>query len=235
MEARRHLSFLLTWSKPSIICRASLSLRLVLRLGCIPSWFGPGQVPSMGLKGGSKFGPIRPPLRSVTGFAEGCGLSCVAMAVTNLALHAHVADILPRARLATYVDNWEGIAEDPASLVASYHALKQFADAWDLLLDEQKTFAWASDSHHRKALRGMGFHTALHCRDLGAHLQHSRRCTNATLTRRLSSLEPLVDQASVVLCSPKAKGFGTCHPARFMGWRTCMWVTPTFASSVLGR
>ena len=98
-----------------------------------------------------------PAIRSVTGFAEGCGKSCVAMAITNLALHAHIQDKVPQAKLATYEDNWEGIAPDPKSLAASHSALKEFAGAWDLLLDESKTLAWISDPRLRKELRERGF------------------------------------------------------------------------------
>ena len=118
-------------------------------------------------------------------------MSCVAMAVTNLALHAHVQERVPKGRLGTHVDNWEGLDAHPCSLVASYEALTEFTRAWDILLDEGKTFAWASDPRDCKALRDHGFHTALHCRDLGAHMNLSKQATNATLTRRLSSLDPL--------------------------------------------
>ena len=126
--------------------------------------------------------------------SEGCGMSCVAMAITNLALHAHVRGQVPTSGLATFVDNWEGMADCHATLEASYRALCSFTSAWDLLLDEDKTFVWASDPAHRQELRAGCFRTVLQCRELGAHMQFSRRCTNSTLVNRFKALEPMWHQ-----------------------------------------
>ena len=139
-------------------------------------------------------GSTGPPIRSVTGFAEGCGMSCVAMAITNLALHAHVKERVPTSGLATFVDNYAGVCSSPEDLTATYSAVQGFVEAWDLQLDEGKTVAWATDPVHRRALRSGGFCTILQGRDLGAHMQFSRRCTNATVVSRIQALEPLWSQ-----------------------------------------
>ena len=173
MEARSNSAFRpIWWSKPSIICRESLSLRPVVLSDCIPSLFGPGRVRSMGLRGGSRFGPIR-----VLRFAALPALPKVADCHAWLWPSPiwHCTRMWPIVCLGPALPHTltiGGISEDPTILVASYNALKQFAGAWDLLLDEQETSAWASDSHQAWVST---FHTALHCRDLGAHLQYSCR------------------------------------------------------------
>ena len=134
---------------------------------------------------------IGPAIRSSTGFPEGCGLSCLAMALVDLALHAHVSDSVPGATLATYVDNWEGHAPDATTLLSAHRAVEDFTSAWDLKLDVSKTVCWGTTASARRQLRAAGMKVCLDCRDLGGHLQFSQRKPNYTLTSRLEALGPL--------------------------------------------
>ena len=134
-------------------------------------------------------GSVGPSILSSTGFAEGDALSCVAMAVVNVAFHFAVQRAPGVGRALTYVDNWEMIAGDVPSLLATHTAMEAFTQAWDLPVDGAKTVAWSTTAEGRSALKASGFAVALDFRDLGAHLQASRRRSNYTQTARIRSLE----------------------------------------------
>ena len=148
---------------------------------------------------------IGPAIRSSTGFPEGCGLSCLAMALVDLALHAHVSDSVLGATLATCVDNWEGHAPDAPTLLLAHRAMEDFTSAWDLKLDVSKTVCWGTTAAARRQLRAAGMKVCLDCRDLGGHLQFSQRRTNYTLTSRLDSLTPLWSRLRASFASTEQK------------------------------
>ena len=134
-------------------------------------------------------GSVGPAILSSTGFAEGDALSCVAMAVVNVAFHFSVHRAPGAGRAMTYVDNWEMISSDVPSLVATHTAMQAFVHSWDLQVDSAKTLAWSTTAEGRSSLKASGFAVALDFRDLGAHLQASRRRTNFTQTARFRALE----------------------------------------------
>ena len=106
-------------------------------------------------------GSVGPGLHSCTGFPEGCGLSCLAMALVDLSLHSHVSRVCPQMETLTYVDNWEVQAKQVSSLLDSHRALVDFTRAWDLRLDESKTLMWGTDRRDRRTLRSLGTLSAL--------------------------------------------------------------------------
>ena len=137
-------------------------------------------------------GSTGPPLLSSTGFAEGDPLSCLAMAVLNIACHHNFRTVTEGGQLLSFVDNWHALASTPAALISAHQAITDFARAWDLPVDSAKTVVWSleyTSARGRAALRQAGFPVTLDFRELGAHLASSRRGTNFTQTDRIRALD----------------------------------------------
>ncbi|CAE7714215.1 unnamed protein product [Symbiodinium pilosum] len=134
-------------------------------------------------------GSVGPPILSSTGFAEGDPLSCLAMAVVNIAYHFSFASTPGVGRALSYVDNWHAIGRTVDELQASHAAINDFARAWDLPIDTEKTVFWCTHTKGRQKLRDAGFRVTLDFRELGAHLRSSKRGTNFTQTDRIRALE----------------------------------------------
>ncbi|OLP99125.1 hypothetical protein AK812_SmicGene18333 [Symbiodinium microadriaticum] len=135
-------------------------------------------------------GSVGPGVMSSTGFPEGDALSCVAMTLVNFAYHEHMAASVPDCVALTFVDNWETTASCPMSILRAAAAQDDFSRAWDLEVDSSKTVFWSTAAADRKVLRSNGCSVALDFRDLGGHLQVSRRHTNYTQTARCKDLVP---------------------------------------------
>ena len=129
-----------------------------------------------------------PGLTSVTGFAEGCGLSVAAMLLCNIVLHRYMSLAEPSVRLWSYVDNWEIVGSTAAAVQNALVRLEAFASLMDLSLDQSKSVLWALQADDRRDLRQQGFAVTRNIRDLGGHLQLSRQQTNATLTQKCTAL-----------------------------------------------
>ena len=136
-------------------------------------------------------GSVGPPLLACCGFAEGCGLSVLAMALVDLALHQTVANASCGATIHSFVDDWQTLAVDAPSLALADRAVQTFAQEWDMELDPAKAIAWATTPHHRAALRSGGERVVLDARNLGGHCSYSRRCTNFTVTQRIQGMADL--------------------------------------------
>ena len=134
-------------------------------------------------------GSTGPPLLSSTGFAEGDPLSCLAMAVLNIACHHNFQNVANPSQLLSFVDNWHALAHTAEDLVSAHRAITDFAQAWDLPVDSGKTVVWSTTAKGRAALRQAGFRVALDFRELGAHLASSRRGTNFSQTDRIRALD----------------------------------------------
>ena len=134
-------------------------------------------------------GSTGPPLLSSTGFAEGDPLSCLAMAVLNIACHHNFSSTVDGGKLLSFVDNWHAIAASPRELLTAHNAITAFAQAWDLPIDAGKTVVWSTTAKGREDLRRAGFQVTLDFRELGAHVASSRRGTNFTQTERIRALD----------------------------------------------
>ena len=132
---------------------------------------------------------VTEPLLSTTGVPEGCALSCVAMMVIDWTLHAWFKYMMPLARPLTYVDDWQVVTTDSTQLGAIMDNLVQFADMFDLLLDERKTYSWAISATGRAFARGQGFAVVARCKNLGAHVQFTRQHTNSNQIARVQLLQ----------------------------------------------
>ena len=94
---------------------------------------------------------------SVTGFPEGCGLSCVAMVLIDFAFHVWQQHFFPLCTALSYVDDWQVLCPHGSMLSGAKQCLDRFVAAVDLQLDPKKTYAWSITPAGRKLLRDEGF------------------------------------------------------------------------------
>ena len=122
---------------------------------------------------------------SVTGFPEGCAMSCVAMAIVDLALHLHVARADLQECLVSFVDDWQVRDCSPERVQLAVRMVTEFARGWDVVLDPRKTVFWASTPGHRRMLRRQGLPVEASVRNVGGHVSFTRSCTNFTVQARI--------------------------------------------------
>ena len=128
---------------------------------------------------------------SVTGFPEGCGLSCVAMVIIDFAFHMWQQQFFPLCNALSYVDDWQVLCPHSSMMSHAKRCLDRFVAAVDLQLDAKKTYAWSLTAESRKSLKDAGFTVVLASKNLGAHAQFSRKHTNASLTERVQTMTGL--------------------------------------------
>ena len=124
---------------------------------------------------------VGPPLRSSSGFAEGCGLSVVAMLGANIIAHQYMVRRYPAIMLWSFVDNWELTGQ----------TADQVDQAMDVRIDSSKSYTWSVSADQRKALRNQDHQVKLAAKDLGGHVQYSQVVTNSTITQRCLQLKEL--------------------------------------------
>ena len=132
-------------------------------------------------------GSVSPGLGSTTGFPEGDGLSCTAVAILGISFHRFMLHKAPDVRAITYVDNLAGVSDSCSAVISAWGAFQEWAQAWDLQLD--KTVAWSTCPVGRRNLRLAGFQVVLDGPDLGGHMQYALRRTNFGLVGRITSFE----------------------------------------------
>ena len=136
-------------------------------------------------------GSITKGVPSVTGFPEGCGLSCVAMLLLDTAFHAWYRVYFPLCSPISYVDDWQLICPHSSLLRGAMECLDRFVHAVDLQLDSRKTYAWCLTADGRQMLKQQGFRVVLSAKNLGAHVQFSKKHTNFSLVERMSGMPEL--------------------------------------------
>ena len=130
-------------------------------------------------------GSTGPPLRSTTGFPEGCPLSVVAMLSANCIIHDWLSRKAPMCRLWTFVDNIEITASNFVDAQNGMQQLSTIVRALDLDVDENKTYMWSTDPAGRKQLRQENIQQKTWARDLGGQVQYSRQATNCVITQKM--------------------------------------------------
>ena len=133
-------------------------------------------------------GSLSPPVYSSCGFAEGCGMSVVAMMLIDQVWHHWVHAQYQLCKPMSFVDNWEIVATSPEAIEQVFRATLAFAEQMDLTIDRKKTFVWATLAQHRRTLRSSNFNVQLDHADLGAHLTYSKQIRNASLVARFHGL-----------------------------------------------
>ena len=145
-------------------------------------------------------GSLTPGVTSVTGFPEGCGLSCVAMLLLDFTLHKWFQVFFPLCTPISYVDDWQLLCPHSTLLTGAKQCLDRFLHAVDLQLDEKKTHAWSLTTEGRQCLRQNGFTVVLGSKNLGAHVQYARKHTNASLLTRVASMPELWSRLRLSAC-----------------------------------
>ena len=142
---------------------------------------------------------------SVTGFPEGCGLSCVAMVIIDFAFHLWQRTFFPLCTALSYVDDWQILCPHGSLMEGAKHCLDLFVQAVDLQLDDKKTDAWSLTAEGRQALRRGGFRVVLAAKNLGAHVQMSRKHTNFSLVDRISGMAAIWPRLRISACKYRLK------------------------------
>ena len=136
-------------------------------------------------------GQMGPAIFSSTGCAEGDALSCVGMLLIDVLLHEWMLQLGPSVTTLTYVDDWQWLLSRPEQVQEAFTKVVDFTSLLDLSLDAGKTFCWSTSNVGRHVLRRQGFGTVLAGRNLGAHVQLSRKHTNKSQMDRLDQLASL--------------------------------------------
>ena len=134
------------------------------------------------------------PVGSVTGYPEGCAMSCVAMTLVDAIFHAWFQHSMPQITPISYVDDWQLLASQAVDIGPALRQLDTLCKHLDVLLDKRKTFAWALRPEDRLSLRQQGLPVALDGKILGAHAQFSLRSTNRHFQVRLNSMPDLFER-----------------------------------------
>ena len=149
-------------------------------------------------------GTIGPMLSSTTGFAEGCGLSCSAMLICNIALARWLRIRFPSVRMWSYVDNLELTAPSTQEAAQGLTLMTQFCDLMDLQIDTAKTYFWSTQADDRHAARQAELPL----------LSSARRTTNHVLRARLND----VPRVWTALARSPAPYRQKTHALRVKGW-----------------
>ena len=128
---------------------------------------------------------------SVTGFPEGCPLSCAGMAALDVVWHAFQKAYAGNTRALSFVDNLELFSDNVGSLLRSLETMRQFCSLLDLELDEKKLYGWSTTTFGRKQLAAEGITISYGERDLGGQMNYGSKLHNKVLVDRISSLQPL--------------------------------------------
>ena len=128
------------------------------------------------------------PLTSVTGFPEGCPLSCCAMVAVNIVWHAWQTSQVPRSLVLSYVDNLEAVCDNLVDLETRIGSLRSFCTLLDLRLDENSFFVWSSSESGRRELRVKGYKISLSSRDLGGQVVYCKQLRNKIATDRMKGV-----------------------------------------------
>ena len=145
------------------------------------------------------------PTPSSTGYAEGDGMSIIAMMSVNLLFHKWFEAQQVLIQPLSFVDDWQLLVKHHVDVQHAMTQLKKFCSMIDLQLDAKKTFVWSLTTPGRKHLKELGLRVEKQCRTLGAHLGLTARHTNSTLQQRAQSLHDLWDSLRLSPCPYRAK------------------------------
>ena len=124
------------------------------------------------------------------GFAEGCLLSVLAMALVDWGFQIYQQHYAPQVRHFSFVDNISMLAREARLVAWAFFTLRTFLTMWGLSLDVGKTYAWGTTSMARKQLGQLGVQIVDDFGELGGSLSF----TNAHRVRLFLKREPLHDK-----------------------------------------
>ena len=130
-----------------------------------------------------------PPLYSVTGFPEGCPLSCVGMYVVDVVWHHYQHHFSSISKPLSYVDNLEVLSTSAPAVVHGVTVMREWCSIMDVELDEKKLALWSTSKHGRKYFRDNGFSVIYSGRDLGGQVNYGKGLRNSVIVKRMQGLD----------------------------------------------
>ena len=144
--------------------------RLGLPSGVLRGWYGAVLLMERRFQVRESVGP---PIKSSTGFAEGCALSCAAMAIMDILFELVVTHEIPGSLPLSFVDNWAVQVESARDVPCALEVVEQFAATVDLQVDRDKTHGWAAQAAGRQQIRAAGCNVRLSARSWSPHAVQS--------------------------------------------------------------
>ena len=126
-------------------------------------------------------GFVSSPIQSTSGFAEGCPLSTVAMALSNLLYHKYLEVFQPRLLSMAVVGNLTCVADTVGGVVV----LTTPGASATFWIWRSKTFVWAVQPKQRKELTALALPVLSSARELGGIMSFSRARRNQPLKERI--------------------------------------------------
>eukprot|EP00438_Fugacium_kawagutii_P033744 Skav209660 [mRNA] locus=scaffold2126:122984:134587:- [translate_table: standard] len=168
-------------------------------------------------------GETGPPVLSNVGYPEGCALSCAAMSLVGLTLHAYMRVYAPHCICLSFVDNLEIFAERFYHLQWGITCLETWIAMWRLELDAAKTYTWATTPGLRGTLQEYGHRVETAMKDLGAQMVYGCSHVIAEQRNRLQALDPLWPRLRAVPCP---------EPAKWMALQQAFWQRAFYGISI---
>ena len=126
---------------------------------------------------------------SVVGMPEGDALSVLAMTMLDFAWHRYLQIFCPTITTTSYVDNLGLRGADPTEVLRGVLLSAEFFKLWNLQLDQNKTFSWATSARTRSVLKLAPYECVASMAELGGCMVYDGRLRNAHQIQRLHSLE----------------------------------------------
>eukprot|EP00435_Cladocopium_sp_Y103_P062884 s241_g24.t1 len=107
---------------------------------------------------------------SSQGFAEGCPLSVLAMALIDWGYQVYQQHYAPRVRHFSFVDNISMLAREAQFVAWAFFTLRAYLTMWGLTLDLGKSYAWGTTPSLRRQLAQLGVKMVVDFSELGGAL-----------------------------------------------------------------
>eukprot|EP00435_Cladocopium_sp_Y103_P074403 s90_g48.t1 len=126
---------------------------------------------------------------STQGFAEGCPLSVLAMALVDWGYQLYQQHYVPQVRHFSFVDNISMLSREVERVVWAFFTLRAFLSMWGLSLDLSKTYAWGTTAVTRQRLAQAGFRVVEDFSELGGALSFTASHRVRLFLKRGESLQ----------------------------------------------
>ena len=138
---------------------------------------------------------------STVGVPEGCPLAVPMMILVTMSVTNFVASY--DGRLLSYVDNWTMLASDADKLDGLLKQIKWATDGLALLLNPEKTAAFATNSQGRCTLRrklfgGFPLNVVHSTHDLGVTFTSTKKVTSNSMTTRMEANQNKLDRLQML-------------------------------------
>eukprot|EP00435_Cladocopium_sp_Y103_P060150 s1104_g21.t3 len=125
---------------------------------------------------------------STRGYAEGCPLSVLAMALVDWGFQIYQMHYAPEVRHFSFVDNISMLATQAHLVAWAFFTLRAFLTFWGLTLDLDKTYAWGTTPCIRQQLAQLGVKMVTDFGELGGALSFTAAHRVRVFVQRSDSL-----------------------------------------------